>query len=411
MKRILRYAAAFFLAVLSLHAWPREPRDRVMTGIEVLESRNPGFIKGRKIGIVTNKTTLDSRMRTTVEVLAAMKDTRVAAIYSPEHGFTGGRTGDVEDQSDSLTGIRIFSLHGKTRRPTGKMLEGIDMLVFDMQDIGVRSYTYASTMKNCMEEAARRSIPFVVLDRPNPLGGLLVDGPVLDMGFSSFIGPGPVAYVHGMTMGELAGYFNTELGINCKLTVVPMEGWKRWMRWQDTGLTWTPTSPNIPESDTPLFYATTGILGELPLVSIGVGYTLPFKIFGAPWIDPDRISKKLNSMKLPGVFFQPFYFTPRYHHFKDTFCGGSRIIITDENSFRPVETGYHVIGTLISMYPDNFDLSKISGYAEGMFNQANGTDLVLKMFREGKPAEEIVHGYQQGLESFMEQRKKYLLYE
>jgi uncharacterized protein YbbC (DUF1343 family) len=266
-------------------------------------------------------------------------------------------------------------------------------------------------MKNSMKEAAKHRIPFIVLDRPNPLGGELVDGPVLDMNFESFIGAGPVAYVHGMTVGELALFFNGELEMGCELTVVPMEGWKRSMRWQDTGLEWMPTSPHIPEPDTPLFYAATSMLGELPLVSVGVGYTLPFKVVGAPWIDAGKIAGRLNAKKLPGVHFQPFHFTPFYRHYKDEFCGGFRILVSDKKGFRPVSTGYHIIETLIDMYPEEFDTGKLSRYHESMFNQANGTDRILDMFRGKLPAADIIESCEGEIAAFKEKREKYLLYE
>jgi len=383
---------------------------KVKPGIDVL-AENPIIIKGKKIGIITNHTAFNSGMLSTADIISGIPGTTVVALYAPEHGFRGGKTGFIDDHKNGKTGIRVFSLHGKTRSPTDEMLNGIDILIFDIQDIGARSYTYISTMKNCMEAAARHEMPFVVLDRPNPLGGLLVDGPVLDMKFASFIGPGPVAYIHGMTAGELALFFNSELGINCNLKIVPMEGWRRDMRWKDTGLVWSPTSPHIPEPDTPLFYAATGILGELPLVNIGVGYTLPFKIVGAPWINAEDITARLNGKNLPGVYFQPFYFTPFYRHYKDKFCEGFRIIITDANSFRPVETGYHIIETLLKLYPEEFNLGKISKYCEGMFNQANGTDRILRMFKKNASAQEIIESYEKELEIFMKKRKKYLIYE
>ncbi len=383
----------------------------VKTGLDVIKENPPDIIKGKNIGLITNYTAVDNEMRSALDVISSLKNVNIVAAYSPEHGFTGGKMGHIDNSEDKKRGIRIFSLHGNTKIPTKEMLKGVDLLIFDIQDIGVRSYTYISTMKNCMVVAAKNRIPFVVLDRPNPLGGIVVDGPVLDMSFASFIGAGPIAYVHGMTIGEIALFLNTELKIKCNLTVVPMVGWERRMDWQDTKLNWIPTSPHIPESDTPLFYATTGILGETPLVNIGVGYTLPFKIVGAPWIDAELITQKLNEKNLPGVSFHPFYFTPFYHHYNKDFCQGFKIIVTNKDVFMPVSTGYHIIETLIKLYPEDFKIGQLSNNIVKMFNQANGTDRVLKMLLNKDSAEMIIKSYEPKLTSFKEKRKKYLLYQ
>jgi len=330
-------------------------RPSVKLGIEVLAEKNSALLRGKKIGLVTNVTGVDGKLRSSVDIIHSIPDIKLTALFAPEHGIRGGIMGFVENGRDEKTGVKVFSLHGSTRRPTEEMFKDVEILMFDMQDIGARSYTYISTMKNCMEEAAKRSIHFIVLDRPNPLGGLTVDGPVLDMNFMSFIGAGPLAYVHGMTIGEIARFFNSELKINCNLTVIKMEGWNRGMLWDDTGLIWVPTSPHIPEPDTPFFYPLTGILGELGLVNVGVGYTLPFKIVGAPWMDSEKIVQILNDKKLPGVYFQPFHFKPFYAKYKDEFCNGFKIIITDKKSLKPLTTGYFIIETLLATHPGKFN--------------------------------------------------------
>ncbi len=385
----------------------------VKLGIEVLVEKHIEIIKGKRVGLITNLTGVDSKLRPSIDVIYSLQDVKLAALFAPEHGIRGGVIGHTEDETDKKTGIKVFSI--KTKGLTEEMLEGVDILLFDIQDIGSRSYTYISTMKNCMDSAARYKIPFVVLDRPNPIGGLTVDGPVLDMRFQSFVGVGPLAYVHGMTVGEIARFFNEELNINCKLTVMKMDGWKREMYWGDTGLKWVPTSPHIPEPDTPQFYPVTGILGELSLVNIGVGYTLPFKVVGVPWMDAEKVTGILNSKKLPGVYFHSFHFIPFYDQFEKQMCSGFRIIITDRKNLLPVTVGYHIIEVLLREYPQHFNFRTLSSDKRGkikieMFDKVNGTDLIRKQFQMGIPAEGIIGGYQPALNEFIEKRQKYLLY-
>ncbi len=383
----------------------------VKLGVEVLIEKRLDLIKGKKVGLITNRSGTDSRLTSSIDLIYNLPDVKLIALYAPEHGIRGGLMGEVESETDQKTGIPIFSLYGKTRRPTRQMLKDVEALLFDIQDIGSRSYTYISTLKYCLEEAAKNQIPIIILDRPNPVNGILVDGPVLDPEFESFIGAGPIAYLHGMTIGEVGRYFNEELQINCKLEVMPMEGWKRNMSWRDTGLSWTPTSPHIPEMDTVWFYPITGILGELPVASVGVGYTLPFKIVGAPWMDAEKVAGELNKRRIPGVYFQPFSFVPFYGKFKDEPCNGFRIIIREETTFRPVATGYHIIDVLLKLYPGNFKFSRPEVQKRiASFDKANGTDSIRLMFEKGIPAEDIIRSYQAELDEFRERRQRYLLY-
>ena len=384
----------------------------VKLGIEVLIEKNPDLLKGKRGGLITNRTGVDSQLRSSIDLIRSLPDVNLTALYAPEHGVRGGLRDFIHHSVDEKTGIPVFSLYGATRKPTGEMLKDVDVLVFDLQDIGSRSYTYISTLKLCMQESAKYRIPFIVLDRPNPVNGTLVDGPVLDPKFESFIGPGPIAYLHGMTIGEIAQYFNEEFQIHCDLEVIPMEGWQRRMTWRDTGLVWTPPSPNIPEADSAWFYPITGILGELSLVNEGVGYTLPFKVVGAPWIDAEEISGLLNRRNIPGVYFQPFNFTPLSHIHKDKFCGGFKIIITDENPLRPVVVGYHIMDVLLRKYPKQFNFSlPVSKKRLRTFDNANGTDTIRLRLEDGVPVEEIVKDYQPGLEEFLKKRERYLLYQ
>jgi len=387
-------------------------RALVKLGIEVLLEKNLHLLRGKKVALVTNLTGVDSRLRSSIDCIYSLPDVKLVALFGPEHSIKGGVQGVVGNTRDIKTGVPVYSLYGKKRGLRDAILKNIHILLFDIQDIGSRTYTYISTMKMCMEAAARNKIRFIVLDRPNPINGLLVDGPVLESKFTSFIGVGPIAYVHGMTVGELALYFNREFKILCDLEVIPMEGWKRRMTWEDTRLIWVPSSPHIPEMDTPWFYPITGILGEINLVSVGVGYTMPFKIVGAPWIDGERLAKTLNKKNLPGVYFQPFYFKPYYQIFQNEFCEGIRIIITDKQMIKPVSISYHIIEVLLKLYPEEFNFTSDSARRNiRKFDCANGTDRVRLMLERGMPADKIVESYQADIEKFKKKRRKYLLYQ
>ncbi len=382
-------------------------KPAVKLGVDMLFEKHLDVIKGKKVGLITNPTGVDSRLRSTADLLASHPDVDLVALFGPEHGIRGGVSGSLGDSVDANTNVTVYSLYGRTRKPTEEMLKDIDVLLFDIQDIGSRSYTYISTMKHSMDAAAEHKVKFVVLDRPNPVNGVIVEGPMIEEEFYSFIGVGPVAYMHGMTVGELAQFFNKEMNVNCDLEVVKMEGWKREMTWRDTGLVWVPTSPHIPEGDSSWFYPITGIFGETPLVSIGVGYTLPFKLVGAPWMNAGQASKAMNDKNIPGVYFEAFFFRPYYRHYQGEICEGFRIIITDEKKIKPVVVGYHITEMLIKMYPEKFDLSKTR--VRGL-DLANGSDKIRLMFQDGVPVEKIIESYQPGVKEFLKIRQKYLLY-
>lgn len=293
------------------------------------------------------------------------------------------------------------------------MLRDIDVLIYDVQDIGCRSYTYTTTLFYSMEEAARQGITVFVLDRPNPINGLTVDGPMLQKKWRSYIGYINVPYCHGMTVGELARFFNGKYQIGCQLKVISMKGWKRSMCFADTGLTWIPTSPYIPEEDTPQFYAMTGLLGELSLVNIGIGYTLPFKVIGAPWINAHEFSGKLNQQKLPGVFFMPFHYRPFYGAHKGKDCQGVMIIVTDAKTFRPVSSQYMILGILKNMYPKHVmsRIQAVEASKKELFCKACGNDEMLTMIKEEQyVAWKLILYQKEEREQFMAERKKYLLY-
>ncbi len=362
----------------------------VEVGVEQLFSpAYQSILNGKKIGLITNHTAIDSQGYSTIDLLkknAKIYHYQLKALFAPEHGLMGLQYADetVKDMQD-VDGIPIYSLHGETRRPTAAMLKGLNLLIYDIQDLGSRSYTYSTTLFYVMEEAAKARIPVLVLDRPNPLSGLIVDGPLLEEKWRSFVGYVNVPYCHGLTIGELAHYFNSEYRVGCQLTVIPMKGWKRHMTFADTRLTWIPTSPHVPEAQTAFYYPTTGLLGELQLVNIGIGYTLPFKVMGAPWIDAEQLAQQLNGQQFPGVYFHPFHYRPFFGRFAGQTCHGVLIVITDAHVYLPVTTQYLLIGMLKSLYPDAFQKAlNASNQRQQMFNKVNGTAEVYRILKEEK---------------------------
>lgn len=375
---------------------------------------NLAKLSGKRIALLTNPTGLDRELRSTADRLMENQGSyKIVAFFSPEHGIKGDAHAGEHTHDIKIGKIPCYSLHGTHRRPTEEMLKGIDLVIYDIQDVGARAYTYTTTLYYMMEEAAKRKIEVVVLDRPNPLGGLLVDGPMLQEDQKSFLGYINVPYCHGMTVGELAQLFNQEYKIHCKLTVIPMKGWKREMRYYDTGLMWTPTSPQIPEDDTPVYYPATGLIGELELVNIGVGYTLPFKVIGAPWINADQLSLALSNQKLPGVKFLPFHFKPFFGPYKHEQCHGVRIVVTDTNLFRPVTAGYLMMGVLKTLYPKevNQRLKKTPDKKKVTFSHVNGTPETLNLLlNERYPGWKMASIDIEARKNFLQLRKQYLLY-
>lgn len=367
-------------------------------------------LRGKRVGLVTNHTGMTRDLKSTAELF--YEKTNLVALFSPEHGINGEAYAFEKVKHDkNQKGLPIYSLHGATRRPTEEMLKEIDVLVYDIQDIGVRGYTYATTLFYVMEEAAKRKIEVIVLDRPNPMGGVIVDGTMLDDKWRSYIGYVNVPYCHGMTIGELASYFNNEYKIGCNLKVIPMRGWKRSMSFADTGLTWIPTSPHIPEADTPYYNATTGILGELDLVNIGIGYTLPFKVVGATWINAKQFASKLNEQHLPDVHFSPFHYRPFYGSYKGKDCHGVLIKITNFTHYRPISVQCLIIGILNSLYPSRVKeaLGKISQTKKDLFCKAIGNDEFLKLLGNEKYITwKLINFEKDERAQFLSTRSKYL---
>ena len=374
----------------------------VLTGIDCLKRDEFAMLQGRRVGLITNHTGVDRDGKTTVELLRDAAGVKLAALFSPEHGIAGKLdVAKIADSSDPTSGLRIFSLYGESRKPSQESLQGLDTLVFDIQDIGARFYTYPSTMAHAMEVAAEHKLRFIVLDRPNPLGGMEMEGPLLDSGKESFVGFHTIPVRHGLTIGELARLFNTERKIGADLRVVPVEGWQRGDVFDTTGLVWINPSPNMRSLTQAFLYPGVGLL-ETTNLSVGRGTDTPFEVVGAPWIDGRLLAAELNQAKLRGVRFVPIRFTPDASKFKNQACGGVNVVITNRKKFLPVRTGLAMALALRKLYPDQWET--------GAYNRLLASDKVLEAVKAGKPIPEIEALYTDDLEQFQARRKRALLY-
>ncbi|MBN1488889.1 MAG: DUF1343 domain-containing protein [Phycisphaerae bacterium] len=388
-------------------------KPRVKLGLEVWVERGFAPLAGKRIGLISNPTGVTSDLRSNIDVLHEAAESKLVKLFGPEHGLRGDIFAgeNVIDTTDPKTGLPVLSLYGKTAKPTPEMLDGLDALVYDMQDIGARSYTYISTMGRAMEAAAENNIEFVVLDRPNPIGGNKIEGNILDLKFQSGVGRYPIPYLYGMTPGELAQMINGEgwlaEGRKVKLHVIPMEGWRRDMWFEDTGLPWVMTSPHVPTAATAAMYAATGILGELHVVNEGVGYTMPFHMFGAPWLDAQSLAADLSARGLPGVLFRPLAYQVYYYKFKDEKCQGVQIYVTDPKAVELTAIQFHMMDIVRQKHPDHplFGTNR-----DNMFDKVCGTDRIRKAFLDGTPIADILAMWREGIEPFRQARAKYLLY-
>lgn len=405
------------LIALILALAPTLMAQKVKTGIEVLKEQNFAILKGKRVGLITNPTGVDSRLNSTVDLLHQAPGIKLVALYGPEHGVRGDFDAgeQVASTVDTKTGVPVFSLYGKNHKPSADMLKGVDVLVYDIQDIGSRSYTFISTMGLAMEAAAENNIEFVVLDRPNPLGGEKIEGMITEPAFTSFVSQFPIPYIHGFTVGELALFLNKERllknGVQCKLTVVKMEGWQRQMEFDETGLPWVASSPHIPNAITSVFYPITGILGELYVLNIGVGYTMPFQLFAAEWIDAEALANALNQLNLQGMIFRPIHYKPYYSTSKGKTVHGVQVHLTDYQKANLSLIQFYVLQECHKLYPDQnvFELCEPSRHS--MFDKVCGSDKIRKEFTKAFKVDDIKLLWNKDVEPFREKAKPYYLYQ
>ncbi|MBA3357496.1 MAG: DUF1343 domain-containing protein [Pyrinomonadaceae bacterium] len=400
-RDLARFTAARGQALSATPLAEHTADAKVLTGIDVLERDGFKQLAGKKIGLVTNHTGKNRNGRQTIDVLNKAARVELVALFSPEHGIRGSADEKVSDSKDEQTGLPIYSLYGETRRPKPEQLKGLDALVFDIQDIGARFYTYISTLGYVMEEAAKAGLPVFVLDRPNPIGGLMVEGPIADADKLSFTAYHTIPVRHGMTIGELAQLFNQDRKINCDVRVIKMEGWQRAMWFDATNLTWVNPSPNMRSLTEATLYPGVGLF-ETTNVSVGRGTDTPFELVGAPWIVGQQLAADLNQRRLPGVRFVPVRFKPTASVFKGEECQGLNVIITDRATFRPVPTGIEIAVALRRLYPERW---KVDAYGRLLVNAAT-----LERVKRGDAPEDIVRSWTEQLDQFRNIRARALLY-
>lgn len=412
MRRFLLFFAALIPALVSAQVRP---------GIEVL--RDSGFegLQGRRVGLVTNPSGVDCDLRSTIDILAEAPGVNLVALYAPEHGVRGDiyAGGKVESGRDDHTGLPVHSLYGSTRQPTKEMLKGVDIMVYDIQDVGTRSYTFISTLGLVMRTCAEMGIPVMVLDRPNPLGGLKIEGPLVRDGFHSFVSQYKIPYVYGLTVGELAVLINEE-GLNrgqngrseplkCKLTVIPMEGWTRDMLFEDTGLPWVLPSPNIPYPENAIGYPSAGLCGELyDYLNIGIGYTLPFGTFAEEWVDADKLKAKLDSYNLPGVAWRTVHYKPISGRLNGKLIHGVQYYYTDYEAADITLTQFYVMQAVYELYGKNPFTG--AGDRLAMFNKVCGSDYVSVNFGRTMKVSSIAAYWTADVDAFRKLARKYQMY-
>lgn len=406
MKWLRNGALIMVLFIVGCGAVKTDESTTIKLGVDVLLDKHIDKYKGKNIGLITNPTGVSKDLETTIDLLNNHPEINLTKLYGPEHGVRGDAQAgaEVTNYVDDESGLPVYSLYGDTRKPHADMLEDIDVLIFDIQDVGSRFYTYIYTMAYAMEAAQENDIGFVVLDRPNPLGGRQVVGPILEEEYKSFVGMYPIPIIHGMTVGEIAQLFNNEFEINTNLTVISMDGWEREMKFVDTNLPWILPSPNMPTIDTAIVYPGTALF-EGTNISEGRGTTKPFELIGAPFIDAEKFASTLNELDLGGVNFRPVYFTPMFSKHEGELSGGVELIISDAASFNPIDTVLHMIQVLQNEYPDDFEFLD-----NNFFYSLIGNNWVKEELENNTDIETITDMWEDNLEEFKSLRMEYLLY-
>ena len=411
MKKLLIILSLFVFCVGT-----QAQKIRIKTGIEVLKQQNFKILEGKRVGLITNPTGVDNQMKSTIDVLHEAPNVNLVALYGPEHGVRGDvHAGDkVSDIKDATTGLPVYSLYGKTRKATPEMLKDVDVLVYDIQDIGCRSFTYISTMGLAMEAAAENGKEFIVLDRPNPLGGLKIEGNLVEDDCVSFVSQFKIPYIYGMTCGELAQMLNGERmltkGVQCDLKVVKMKGWKRKMDYVQTGLQWVPSSPHIPHPHSAFFYPVSGILGELGYMSIGVGYTIPFQMFAAEWVEAEKLAKNLNELRLPGLVFRPMYLKPFYSVGKGKLLQGVQVHILNVQKAPLSDIQFLVMQEVANLYPDRAVFEHANKDRFNMFDKVCGSKQIRELFSKRNKWSDASEYWYKDVDAFRQLSKKYYLY-
>lgn len=397
--------ALFLIVVLSLHA-------RVWTGVEMLRAGGFAELQGKKVGLVTNPTGVDSELISTIDILAEARGVTLAALFAPEHGVRGdiAAGGKVANTVDPATGVKVYSLHGATRKPTAAMLRGLDVMVYDIQDIGCRSYTFISTLGKVMEACVEHGLPLMVLDRPNPLGGVRVEGPMtVDAACRSFVSQYSMPYIYGLTIGEFARWLNaTQFEGKCQLTVVKMQGWKRDMTFSDTHLPWVPTSPNVPTAETAFFYPALGILGELGTCQIGANYTMPFRVAVGSNFDAEKLCKELRSYDLAGVMFRPCHLTISGTKLHGVEVYLVEVYLSDNEQTNAVAVQFYIMQALKAQGIDV--LAGAAADRLSMFDNVCGSKTVRQTFVKHHKAADVLPLLTEGADKWRKETKPYLLY-
>jgi len=402
-----RSAALLVAAALGCASAPA-----VRPGVELFVEHPPSIVQGKRVGLITNQSGIDRQRRSTIDLLRAIPNLRLVALYSPEHGIRGVAEARVASSVDEKTGLPIHSLYGDTDKPTPQMLEGIDVLVYDIQDLGVRQYTYESTLALAMQAAAEKGIPIIVLDRPNPVTGTILEGNILEPAYESFVGIYPVLSRHGMTLGELARMYNAEQRIGAALTVVPVEGWRRDMWWDETGLPWVNPSPNIRRLEAAIHYPGT-VFFEAINVSEGRGTDLPFEQIGAPWLKNSEVVAAMNAMNLPGIRFEAVEFptAATARKYPGQLLKGVRFILTDRASYRPLATSLRMIELIRRLHPDQFQWAGPNTREPNMLTiERHGGSARLRQAIEGGTLTELLREWERDQATFRAKRAPYLIY-